>query len=66
MWRLYENDGIVSVSLDPGNLKSELHRHSGWVGKLFAKMFTYPAVYGAHTEFFAGLPPEVKSLEQNE
>ena len=66
MRRLYEKDGIISVSLNPGNLNSELQRHSGWVGKLFVKAFTYPAVNGAYTEFFAGLSPEVKSLKQNE
>lgn len=63
---LYEKEGIVSVSLNPGNLNSELKRHTGLVGEVFARLFTYPPVSGAYTEFFAGLATEVKSLKQNE
>ena len=63
---LYEKHGIVSVSLNPGNLKSELQRHSGWLGELVTRLITYPAVNGAYTEFFAGLSPDVRNLKQNE
>ena len=64
--RLYEKEGIVSVSLNPGNLNSELARYSGWLGQLVVRLLTYPAVNGAYTEFFAGLSPDVKNLRQNE
>ena len=63
---LYAKEGVVSVSLNPGNLNSELKRHSGLVGEVFAWLFTYPAVNGAYTEFFAGLAPEVAGLKGNE
>ncbi|KAH6643998.1 hypothetical protein C7974DRAFT_300492 [Boeremia exigua] len=63
---LYEKDGITSVSLNPGNLSSDLTRHAGLLGVLIVKLLTYPAVNGAYTEFFAGLSPEVKDLKQNE
>lgn len=63
---LHEKDGIVSVSLNPGNLNSELSRYSGWLGQLVVLLITYPAVNGAYTEFFAGLSPDVKGLKQNE
>ncbi|KAJ8104638.1 hypothetical protein OPT61_g10651 [Boeremia exigua] len=63
---LYEKEGIVSVSLNPGNLSSELTRHAGLFGKLVVLLLTYPPVNGAYTEFFAGLAPEVKNLKQNE
>ncbi|KAF2625141.1 NAD(P)-binding protein [Macroventuria anomochaeta] len=63
---LYEKDGVISVSLNPGNLNSELNRHTGWLGEIVVRLFTYPAVNGAYTEFFAGLSPEVKALKQNE
>ncbi|KAG9199882.1 hypothetical protein G6514_007782 [Epicoccum nigrum] len=63
---LYAKDGVVSVSLNPGNLNSELKRHSGLVGEVFAWLFTYPAVNGAYTELFAGLAPEVARLKENE
>jgi NAD(P)-dependent dehydrogenase (short-subunit alcohol dehydrogenase family) len=63
---LYEKEGIVSVSLNPGNLNSELARYSGWLGQLVVRLITYPTVNGAYTEFFAGLSPDVQSLKQNE
>jgi NAD(P)-dependent dehydrogenase (short-subunit alcohol dehydrogenase family) len=66
MRRQFEKDGIISVSLNPGNLNSELSRHSGWIGVLVVKLITYPAVNGAYTEFFAGLSPELEALKQNE
>lgn len=63
---LYEKDGVLSVSLNPGNLNSELNRHSGLLGVIIVKLLTYPAVNGAYTEFYAGLSPEVKALKRNE
>lgn len=53
-------------SLNPGNLNSELGRHSGWLGQLILPLITYPPVNGAYTEFFAGLSPDVKTIKQNE
>ncbi|KAF1357928.1 hypothetical protein EJ07DRAFT_180555 [Lizonia empirigonia] len=63
MRRLHEKDGI---SLNPGNLNSELKRHSGWLGELLVSFITYPPVNGAYTELFAGLAPEVATIKQNE
>lgn len=64
--KLYEKEGVVSVSLNPGNLTSDLTRHAGWLGAVISTLMTYPAVNGAYTEFFAGLAPEIKALKQNE
>ncbi|KAJ4987749.1 short-chain dehydrogenase [Stagonosporopsis vannaccii] len=64
--RLYEDEGVVSVSLNPGNLTSDLTRHAGWLGIVVKALLTYPAVNGAYTEFFAGFAPEVKALKPNE
>ncbi|EME38052.1 hypothetical protein DOTSEDRAFT_57652 [Dothistroma septosporum NZE10] len=54
------SDGIVSVSLNPGNLDSDLGRHVpkaiNWVFKQF---FLHPSVMGAYTELFAGFSESV-------
>lgn len=63
---LYEKDGVLSVSLNPGNLNSDLKRHVGWIGDLLAPYITYPPVNGAYTEFFAGFAPEIKGLKGNQ
>ncbi|KAI0392328.1 short-chain dehydrogenase [Xylariaceae sp. FL0594] len=57
--RRHREDGIVSVSLNPGNLKSELDRHCNWAELIFRKATTYPTVNGAYTELFAGVSDQV-------
>lgn len=54
----HQNDKIVSNAWNPGNLASELTRHSPWYMVMFVKLLTYPAVYGAYTELFAGWADE--------
>ena len=57
--RRHASAGLVSVSLNPGNLKTELQRHtSGWQIRLFGWML-YEPIYGAYTELWAGLSPQV-------
>lgn len=63
---LYEKEGVVSVSLNPGNLSSDLTRHAGWLGAVIVMFLTYPPVNGAYTEFFAGLAEQTGELKQNE
>jgi hypothetical protein len=46
-------------SLNPGNLKSELQRHLGFVTATVLKLILYTPIHGAYTELFAGLSPEV-------
>ena len=57
--KLHKKDGIVSVSLHPGNLKTELQRHVSAVEMVLIKMMVYPPVNGAYTELFAGLSKDV-------
>jgi NAD(P)-dependent dehydrogenase (short-subunit alcohol dehydrogenase family) len=64
--RRYEEHGIVSVSLNPGNLKSELQRHISAFQLLILRMIMYPPVNGAYTELFAGLAPDVADLKMSE
>ncbi|KAG5719733.1 hypothetical protein E4T56_gene18524 [Termitomyces sp. T112] len=52
--RRYGEQGIVSTSLNPGNLRTDLQRH---ISKFFVRLihpFTYPATYGALTQLYAG------------
>jgi retinol dehydrogenase 12 len=58
--RRHVQDGIVSVALNPGNLDSDLGRHmSGIAMTILRWTFLYPLIYGAYTELFAGLSPEI-------
>ncbi|KAI0876702.1 retinol dehydrogenase 12 [Hypoxylon argillaceum] len=57
--RRHSDDGIVSVSLDPGNLRTGLQREaSPWFRRIW-NLALNPAIHGAHTELFAGLSPAV-------
>ncbi|PQE08819.1 short-chain dehydrogenase protein [Rutstroemia sp. NJR-2017a WRK4] len=57
--RRYRESGVVSVALNPGNLKTELQRHvPGWLNMAF-NLILYDAKFGAYTELFAGLSPDV-------
>lgn len=56
----HKADGVVSVSLNPGNLDSELWRTQGSVFRwLLRHTVLHPPVFGAYTELFAGLSPAV-------
>ncbi|KAI9834101.1 MAG: hypothetical protein M1819_003386 [Sarea resinae] len=55
-----KEQGIVSVSLHPGALKSELNRDLHYLWNLVLNTFILDETYkGAYTELFAGLSPEV-------
>ena len=57
----HRRDGVVSVSLNPGNLQTEfLDEQKGTFFSWFAHTaLMYPAIYGAYTILFAGLSHEV-------
>jgi len=60
----YGSDGVISVSLNPGNLKTPLQRHvPGWQYAAFSFALHAP-IHGACIELFAGLSPDV-TLENN-
>lgn len=46
-------------SLNPGNLKTDLQRHLSAIQSFIIGFMVYPPVFGAYTELFAGLSPEV-------
>ena len=51
-------------ALNPGNLWTDLDRNSGGIFLLARKFTTYDAIYGAYTELFAALSPDV-NLEKS-
>ncbi|KAF4998475.1 hypothetical protein FDECE_11783 [Fusarium decemcellulare] len=55
----HRDDGIVSVSLNPGNLHSELDRSSMWWLYYARTVTCYPPINGAYTELFAAFSPEI-------
>lgn len=60
--RRYHADGIISTPLHPGILNTDLFRTApSIIQRIFKFLFTYPPVYGAYTELFAGFSPDVIS-----
>ncbi|KAF4980423.1 hypothetical protein FDECE_17884 [Fusarium decemcellulare] len=55
----HKKDGIISVALNPGNLRSDLLRHYPKIQRHIMSTMLYPPLYGAYTELFAGLSPGV-------
>ena len=47
--------GILSVTQNPGNLKTPLLRHASWILGFVTAPLLYPAKMGAYTELWAGL-----------
>jgi NAD(P)-dependent dehydrogenase (short-subunit alcohol dehydrogenase family) len=57
----YSADGIASVSLNPGNLDTDLWRtQSPLTAWILRKTVFYPIVYGAYTTVFAAFSPLVQ------
>lgn len=49
----------ATQAMNPGNLSTDLDRTSSWPHVLARKVINYPPVYGAYTELFAALSPDV-------
>ncbi|KAK2602740.1 hypothetical protein N8I77_009248 [Diaporthe amygdali] len=64
--RRHGGDGIVSVPCNPGHLRSDLYRESGWLFKAAISPVLYPPVYGAYTELFCGLSPAITMRENGQ
>ncbi|KAK8131399.1 hypothetical protein PG984_007837 [Apiospora sp. TS-2023a] len=59
--RYRQTDGIVSVAINPGNIRTELARHQGIALKLIAGAIVYPIIRGVYTQLFAALAPEIST-----
>ncbi|KAH8895488.1 NAD(P)-binding protein [Thozetella sp. PMI_491] len=56
----YKADGVVSLPLHPGNLDSDLYRAQGAAFHFILRhTILYPTIYGAYTELFAALSPQM-------
>ncbi|OQV01305.1 hypothetical protein CLAIMM_06686 [Cladophialophora immunda] len=58
--RRFARDNILSVSLDPGNLKTPLYQHAPKWQMPFINLVLKDPIYGAYTELFAGFSPQVQ------
>ncbi|KAF6743904.1 hypothetical protein DFP72DRAFT_931068, partial [Ephemerocybe angulata] len=56
--RRYGDEGLVSCSVNPGNLQSDLQRHLGPITKKLVSLVLYPTPYGALTQLWAGTSEE--------
>ncbi|KAI0776358.1 NAD(P)-binding protein [Irpex lacteus] len=58
--RRYGNQGILSIPVNPGNIKTEIHRNVGTVDRYLINTLPvlYPASLGALTQLYAGTMPE--------
>ena len=57
--RRVNEDGIVSITQNPGNLKTSLTDAMPSVVKILVRPIQYPPRMGAYTSLFAGLSPEI-------
>lgn len=62
----FEDSKVISNAWNPGNLRTELQRHSSAVlVKTIAPLMLHPPVYGAYTELFAGWSDDAGRPERN-
>ncbi|KEY69194.1 hypothetical protein S7711_01653 [Stachybotrys chartarum IBT 7711] len=57
--RRTREDGIVSLSMSPGLLRTNLQRNNTPAQHFFFKFLSHPAKFGGYTELFAGLDPSI-------
>lgn len=56
----HKADGVLSFSLNPGNLDSELWRTQGpWMRYLLRKTVLHPTINGAYTNLFTAFSPDL-------
>jgi len=55
----HEADGVVSVALDPGNLKTDLYRNMPKWQAPIANLVLKDPIYGAYTELYGGLSSDI-------
>ncbi|KAH9179024.1 NAD(P)-binding protein [Lactarius sanguifluus] len=60
--RRYGAEGIVSTSLHPGAINTDLARHTSSLLQRFGRIVTYDVSYGAITSLYAGTAPDAGEL----
>lgn len=57
-------DPLDAQSLNPGNLRTNLNRYTAEYLKVILNfLFVYPPIFGAYTELFGGLSPDVMNAD---
>jgi retinol dehydrogenase 12 len=64
--RRHGRDGVVSVPINPGNIRSELQRDQSWLFKFLTGFLLHPTIDGAWTELYAAFSPEVAAVDFSE
>lgn len=57
--RRHKADGIVSVPINPGNVRTSLARDQTLGLKIIAHAVVYPIINGVYTQLFAAFSPEI-------
>jgi len=60
--RRYGGEGVVSISLHPGSIDTDLARYSGSLVQRIGRIVTYSVSYGAITSLYAGTAPDAGEL----
>jgi len=60
--RRYGGEGIVSISLHPGAIKTDLARYSASLAQRIGRLITYSVTYGAISPLYAGTAPDAGEL----
>lgn len=55
----WSEDGIVSIALNPGNVKANSYDKMGWAMMLVIGRLLHETRFGAYTELYAGLSNEI-------
>jgi len=55
----WAEDGILSLPINPGHLRSDLYREGGTLFKFALRPVLFPSTYGAYVELFAALSPSL-------
>lgn len=59
MAQRYKDDGILSVSLHPGNIASDLQRHTSRLSRAASPLLLAPVPKGALTQLYAATSPDL-------
>lgn len=62
LYRRYADEGIISMSIHPGSLRSDLYRHMSRIEKFVVGLFLSPPAMGALTLLWAGTTDEGLTL----
>ncbi|KAI0305197.1 NAD-binding protein [Multifurca ochricompacta] len=60
--RRYGSEGIVSISLHPGSINTDLSRHASGLVQRIGRLVTYEVSYGAINSLYAGTAPAAAEL----